>query len=664
MGLSDLSVHAFRLIPNGTNSPSSPWTISINIHEQDSGIAPLVIPEAYKNFAKALNQSVEWDGNSFEIWMYWILLALWYPMASEYLSWRRDVRAARLVTLVRDEEGEHHHQMLSGHRARVLHNCLRLNISDDCTMFWLDVLYRETTPPPVTLRRSIGAPRLPMLLCLAGDGTSRDPLHLDLNDVLINSIPQLTVLSDFIDNRWVDFILSLNENLRTVDCDHLSVTIEPVLRLIDRSNDTDYLKGIHLQLVLMWPNSTSLDYLNSNNSNNSNDENSLPCKYTVNRKEARLAIHISKGKMQRRDSRSRLSNGNSNSNSATTSPPLSPIISPTFSNRIDNDKTWKFSKRKSNSKINNKKSIKDVFSSSSSSNAATKTVSKNVTKTVANATTSSRPMSIRDRMLGSDGNSNAAAGRSTTTPTSPTKNSRHRNSSLPPLSPSAQYLSNSSREHKLKDSFQSPSRRTTLEQRRQDSSSTLTAPHVSSSDSSEPDEFTNITPDGAISANTTSTGNASSSVEQNDIISIRRTRSLTAYHEGTLKEKSQVNATAEIYVSEEFTLLDYAAIQTLKVKKREMCSRDKCAFQSVIVVALVSFCTSIVLFSYSVMYFPNKLPSPIPNYIENDRNIDWYSGVVFVSCALVLLISHVGVPRSFQINWCASHMTNVMTRNR
>ena len=259
-------------------------------------------------------------------------------------------------------------------------------------------------------------------------------------------------------------------------------------------------------------------------------------------------------------------------------------------------------------------------------------------------------------MLGSDGNSNAAAGRSTTTPTSPTKNSRHRNSSLPPLSPSAQYLSNSSREHKLKDSFQSPSRRTTLEQRRQDSSSTLTAPIVSSSDSSEPDEFTNITPDGAISANTPSTGNASSSVEQNDIISIRRTRSLTAYHEGTLKEKSQVNATAEIYVSEEFTLLDYAAIQTLKVKKREMCSRDKCAFQSVIVVALVSFCTSIVLFSYSVVdvHFED----------EDTDKLDRYSGVVFVSCALVLLISHVGVPRSFQINWCASHMTNVMTRNR
>jgi hypothetical protein len=321
MGLADLSVHAFRLIPDGTNSPASPWRISLSC--QDSGVAPLVIPEQYTHFAQALNAAVEWNNQGWETWCHWILLACWYPLAAEFLSWRRDVRASRLVDLVRDEEGQRdHHQMLSGHRARVLHNCLRLNISDDCTMFWLDVLYRETAPAPVQMRRTVGAPRLPMLLCLSGDGTSHDPLHLDLNDVLINSIPQLTVLSDFIDNRWVDFVLSLNEALRTVDCDHLRVTIGPVLRLIDRSNEGDYLNGLHLQMVLMWPNATQLPSMSGMSSMESSMESHressveshmesstsmewdhsdwhMPDKYEVEGREARLAVHIAMGRPRR-----------------------------------------------------------------------------------------------------------------------------------------------------------------------------------------------------------------------------------------------------------------------------------------------------------------------------------------------------------------------------
>jgi hypothetical protein len=58
LGLQDLSVHAYRLIPDGTNSPISPWRIPLSC--SDSGIAPLVIPERYESFAKALNSAVEW----------------------------------------------------------------------------------------------------------------------------------------------------------------------------------------------------------------------------------------------------------------------------------------------------------------------------------------------------------------------------------------------------------------------------------------------------------------------------------------------------------------------------------------------------------------------------------------------------------------------------
>ena len=697
MGLQDLNVHAFRLIPDGTNSPSSPWRIAVECNEHN-GIGPLVIPELYSSFAQALNISVAWPRSGWEIWCYWCLLALWYPLASEFLNWRRDVRAGRLVALVLDGEGGNgaHHQMLSGHRARVLHNCLRLNISDDCTMFWLDVLYQETTPPPTNMRRNVGAPRLPMLLCLAGDGTSRDPLHLDLNDVLINSIPQLTVLSDFIDNRWVDFVLSLNENLRTVDCDHLSVTIEPVLKLINRSNAEDYLKGLHLQLVLMWPNSTHMNILSSTEM--AARTTVMPEKYEVERSEARLAIHISAGRARSNSrplpasasaSASASSAGASSagafSGSDTTSNPMSPTLSPALSSTYNgsisgpgssmessgafnlsdcadsvmNDKTWKFAKRRASSGSNKKdrrRSAEQLFATDVVKMPALSRSHQQVTKTTQQQQQPEdqqhRPMSIRDRMLGSAGDRQTS-----------NTNNRYASatSNRPPLSPNNPRSTSSLVGGPSMDSFaaRTNSRRSMYGFERKNSASSgiiLERPEAIDFDRDDDDVFDVGTSPSPDSSDPDMNANNSNGVLPSD--APRRTKSLTTYHDIGV----DAAAMALIFVSDEFQQLDYAAVQTLRSAKRQACSRDKCIFHSILIVAVLSFLVTLVLFFFSVIdsnAFQRK-----PDLSLESADTAYHAGQIFLGCALIIISSHVALPRFLQVKCCASHMTNVMTRNR
>jgi hypothetical protein len=672
LGLQDLSVHAYRLIPDGTNSPISPWRIPLSC--SDSGIAPLVIPERYESFAKALNSAVEWNQNGWETWCYWLLLGLWYPLAAEFLSWRRNVRAGRLVELVRDEEGQSaHHQMLSGHRARVLHNCLRLNISDDCTMFWLDVLYRETTPAPTQMYRSVGAPRLPMLLCLSGDGTSRDPLHLDLNDVLINSIPQLTVLSDFIDNRWVDFVLSLNEALRCVDCDHLSITIGSVLRLIDKSNEEDYLNGLHLQIVLMWPNSK----LVTNAGTISGRE--MPAKYEVEKTEARLAIHIAMGR-KRCHSRFGIGNDSSgntavtttatatstidNSNNVTTSPssippnsvsspPGSRHLSPSMAGSLSsvtasmglldlkddvNNKTWKLAgKRRNNS---NRLSAEDMFNKETPCNTAE--LNNN----------DKRSMSIRDRMLGSGGDVSTSTSSKPnsvgkfTAPVSPNTSNYYQ----PPLSPSIRRFPSNS------------GSMTTVSSRRYSGMTTLTKPDaIDFNEDDEDEEDIYNTQQQQQQQQQQQTPSPDSSDPDDSVVLPSdlplQSRSLTAYHEDSLNHNRNDPMKVSIFVSDDFVSLDYSAIQTINSAKRQACSRDKCIFLFVVIITLTSFLSTLTLFIYSEIN---------TSILENKdfQNLDYRAGQIFLIFSLILVLSHVVLSRSFQLKLCSSHVTNVLTRNR
>merc|ERR1711871_802720 len=94
-------------------------------------------------FARQLNSILDWPKKGWESWCFTILRFLWYPLAAEFLRIRREVRATRLVRMVRSYD----HSMLQGNRARALQNSIFLYISAECTVFWLDILQRDGIGP-------------------------------------------------------------------------------------------------------------------------------------------------------------------------------------------------------------------------------------------------------------------------------------------------------------------------------------------------------------------------------------------------------------------------------------------------------------------------------------------------------------------------------------
>ena len=132
----------------------------------------------------------------------------------------------------------------------------------------------------------------------------------------------------------------------------------------------------------------------------------------------------------------------------------------------------------------------------------------------------------------------------------------------------------------------------------------------------------------------------------------RRTRSLTTYHDASRRGATPLT---HVFVSDEFVNLDYSAVQTLKSVERSCCSVHKLVFSVVLTVVALSFFVTLLVFARSLLY-PHK--------------VDWYdkqaypAGCVFLVLSLIVILSHVLLPRSYQVRYCASHITNVLTRNR
>jgi hypothetical protein len=104
--------------------------------------------------------------------------------------------------------------------------------------------------------------------------------------------------------------------------------------------------------------------------------------------------------------------------------------------------------------------------------------------------------------------------------------------------------------------------------------------------------------------------------------------------------------------------LDYAAVQPLKSVARQTCSRDKCIFLMVVSVFITSFGITLGNFGYSFVASDTNSGTSL------QTNIAKLAGQVFLVSALIVVLSHVVLPRSMQLKLCASHVTNVLTRNR
>jgi hypothetical protein len=91
---------------------------------------------------------------------------------------------------------------------------MRVTISVDLTLAYIDLLFDEGPSSPCRPLIAPGQPRLPVSVRFAGTGSYFSPWHVDTNDVIIQAIPQCSLVDTFIDAAWLNFIAELNNVLR------------------------------------------------------------------------------------------------------------------------------------------------------------------------------------------------------------------------------------------------------------------------------------------------------------------------------------------------------------------------------------------------------------------------------------------------------------------
>lgn len=265
----DLPRHVRRIYFGGSNSPGSSWTLP---WEASSRIRRYFRPAAYARLAESLNLMLAWPRWGWEEAVFILLGVVLFPAAEPFLQWRRRVRAVRLLAAVL--AGEAAHAALRGAHASALSDNLRVGISPDFSLAYLDVLTSsaDVTPIPRSLSsvgrsgaparvRSIAATSttLPLALLLAGDGTWDRPYFLDGNDALVRSVPAVPGLSRFIDSDWIDFVSAVNAAARDIVAGGIAQTSGPLLALLTAVNAAGdgLLGGLKVEFVRFWPTSTS-----------------------------------------------------------------------------------------------------------------------------------------------------------------------------------------------------------------------------------------------------------------------------------------------------------------------------------------------------------------------------------------------------------------------
>ena len=109
----------------------------------------------------------------------------------------------------------------------------------------------KSNTSPITVRK----PELPLALLFTGDGTWKNPYRLDLDDTLVASVPNLGMLSKFIDQSWLQFLCELNATLRTIRPSDLEGSMGRTLKLLDEY-DSDELGGLRIRLAKFHPSGT------------------------------------------------------------------------------------------------------------------------------------------------------------------------------------------------------------------------------------------------------------------------------------------------------------------------------------------------------------------------------------------------------------------------
>uniref|UniRef100_A0AAV1UFW3 DUF8003 domain-containing protein n=1 Tax=Peronospora matthiolae TaxID=2874970 RepID=A0AAV1UFW3_9STRA len=215
----DLPEHMSRLYLAGYNDPDSPLKLRTTV---PPSLKKVLYDVEFKNLADRINRVLAWQRGPFSSWgevVYFLVALICYPFASEVKLFRRHVRVNELKRIV----AKYNHACMKGPRARGLLNAVKLGYCADYSLVYIELLYKESSQSVCVPTTKIGKPSLPLVLLFAGCGTYFSPFYLDPNDLLVRSIPQCPELTAFIDEPWIEFVAELNELLRVVQRDEVSL---------------------------------------------------------------------------------------------------------------------------------------------------------------------------------------------------------------------------------------------------------------------------------------------------------------------------------------------------------------------------------------------------------------------------------------------------------
>jgi hypothetical protein len=157
----------------------------------------------------------------------------------------RQQRTDKLIAIIADYD----HMCFKSVAQRMTRNSLRVAVSPDNTLAYIDFLFDDSTADsfaaPLT---EVGQPRLPAAFRMAGIGSYFTPWYLDTNDVLLQAVSSTDVASSFIDEAWITFIVELNTVLRTMRTDSMHRGLTKLIRFLSRPVVSERLGGVLLEL--------------------------------------------------------------------------------------------------------------------------------------------------------------------------------------------------------------------------------------------------------------------------------------------------------------------------------------------------------------------------------------------------------------------------------
>ena len=156
----------------------------------------------------------------------------------------RRKRGTKLIDLV----AEYNYDCFRCPLQRLHRNSLRIGISPDATLAYIDFLFNEEeysqTMKPLS---PVGQAKLPAAFKLAGLGTYMSPFYVDTNDMIFQAVPQTDVASAFIEKEWISFVVELNTILRTVHHHGMHYGVLRLIKFLEKTKTDARLGGLVIE---------------------------------------------------------------------------------------------------------------------------------------------------------------------------------------------------------------------------------------------------------------------------------------------------------------------------------------------------------------------------------------------------------------------------------